>query len=1675
MHHHQAKGTYVTHTERPAKQPATATGPFATLRVSLRAGCTGAPSQLRRRTALFLAAASLLALAAAPSAAADGRIGGDNTFPGSFQAGGFGGEVEGLAVSEQQGGDLYALNRGSIQRVNQFQPDGTFVRAFGWGVAPGAGSGTADLEAGSTAAISVSTTSGAFEPGQHLNSGSGIAPGTYIVSVNSNELILSQPATENHPGAALTATAAPGNVPTDELQRLTVSATAGEFKLTFASLNPGSTTATTPALAYNASAAQVQSALEALANIGSGNVSVSGGPGDEKGTSPYLIEFHGRYADVNVHRLSVAPLGLSGGSPASAATTATIREGGATLETCTAVCWGEPVEQSPAEAAPGEGALPGQLDSSSIIAVDNSCSQREPPLSGAACEAFDPSYGDVYVGSGSGFRIQKFSPSGEFLLMFGGGVDKTKVAEREAQEANSEPVTVTAEEEDVCTKSDLVAGDTCGAGVPGTGPSHFYRGGVGRDSWGGERNHSIAVGPDGTVYVGDYDRVQEFDPDGAFSGQLTLSDPEPQFVTALAVDAAGDVFERSARYGTTNGVFGQVSQVPGVREYGPSHAFLRTLDAEEATSQPTDIALDAAGDLLVADPNGLLSPAQTGAFSFRAFRPGGALYAVFNSDQAHVTATEPLNGIAFGAALDKLYAVASSPEGLHIAVISTPQPGSPLVEAEHVTDLEPETATLHALVNPKQFDTKYRFQYITDAAFKADGNSFGAGTQLITPAEPDLGSVDRQDPVQAALSALTPRTLYHWRVVAESHCNEAIPSEVCEAKPEATFETLPDVSVRNFTTQTVGPELVKLRAELSPDNGTGTEYTLRYGTDAPAYQCEPGHTCSTHGTVNVLGNDFEPISATFTELKPNTTYHYQLLLKNSYGEEHTADQTFTTELSAAEERQAEDCPNTTLREENSSLALPDCRAYEQVSPPYKAGFNVGHLEHLAPSGERVLYGSLGAFAGAVEDNPPLITQYLARRTGAGWITQAVTGRPAGPGYEPSPAYDFSPELDRWVFPEYPGLSLASRVHVTSGTLYMGSAGAGFLQASPTIHVLEIKGQNPSHFMQPAAQSDDLSTLFIATAARLLPAPEDERPSENAEGLEGVHPSRIYRISGVGGPNPTLQLYAEVPLGLGGQHNADTCRIDAPYGSARPGLRPNLADPASAGLASSDGSTLFYTDPIEKVSGAACGPGTPNPIGLFARTGLAAPVQLNLPPPSQCHSPSPCASSALAVPALDGISPDGSLAWFETPQSLIDSDADATYDLYLAKLEGGALTELVQASAGDPAPGHPTPGAGAGVLGPLAISTQGSTAAFVATGVLTTQPNSAGSTASLHEAAAEGADNLYAYDATSAETKFIARLCSGPEESGSVKDPSCPSSQGRNDAELWNREAFSGSPEAHLTPDGRHLVFTSFARLTPDDTDDVKDVYRYDLQAGRLIRLSFGHRGNDANGNDDLFPDNIGTQGTGNGDTAEELAEDPSRSISADGAVVVFRTAAPLVSRDTNTGSNPGCRGGEVGKAETGCDLYEWSEDGHGTCHESGGCVSLVSDGLDPHGVFGGVISASGRDITFNFSRGLVPADTDGVGDVYDAREGGGFPYAPPPIPCGGNESCHESAPPPPAPPQITTGGDTGGNGLTKLECGKGRHSVKKHGEIRCVANTHKKTHKAKKHHKRAEVGRGGNR
>jgi hypothetical protein len=108
----------------------------------------------------------------------------------------------------------------------------------------------------------------------------------------------------------------------NEIERITVNAGGGTFTIS----HGGFTTGPIP---FNASASGVQSALELLPSIGSGNVAVKGGPGGEGGATPYFVEFVGSLAKMAITPLTTSHSSLTPSrTGAFLATVVVLRPGG---------------------------------------------------------------------------------------------------------------------------------------------------------------------------------------------------------------------------------------------------------------------------------------------------------------------------------------------------------------------------------------------------------------------------------------------------------------------------------------------------------------------------------------------------------------------------------------------------------------------------------------------------------------------------------------------------------------------------------------------------------------------------------------------------------------------------------------------------------------------------------------------------------------------------------------------------------------------------------------------------------------------------------------------------------------------------------------------------------------------------------------------------------------------------------------------------------------------------------------------------------------------------------------------------------------------------------------------------------------------------------------------------
>jgi Tol biopolymer transport system component len=413
--------------------------------------------------------------------------------------------------------------------------------------------------------------------------------------------------------------------------------------------------------------------------------------------------------------------------------------------------------------------------------------------------------------------------------------------------------------------------------------------------------------------------------------------------------------------------------------------------------------------------------------------------------------------------------------------------------------------------------------------------------------------------------------------------------------------------------------------------------------------------------------------------------------------------------------------------------------------------------------------------------------------------------------------------------------------------------------------------------------------------------------------------------------------------------------------------------------------------------------------------------------SECNRVSPACQN-IGDEVYQGASLDQTRVYFLSNRQLTNSDLDGTSascdnesavagcDLYLYDSTRPAGERLIQVSAGDAT--DPTPGIGANLTNSItAISADGSHVYFVARSILTTKPNAAGATAQA------GAKNLFAYSYPSEKLAFIGKL---DEEDGGGPFPKF-ALFGASDT--WANDAYpvpiegTDSKGNQVAGDGHTLVFRTKARLTADDTDEARDIYRYNADTGELTRISAG-LGGSGNANIDVEKSESGSFGT---DYAER-----GRWVSEDGETIVFTTAEGLLPGDVN-----GLQ-----------DVYMWR---HGQLYELPGGTQFNSI-LRPNSPS---MSHDGSVIAYHSSVQLLPSDGDSVQDVYVARVDGGFPT-------GGETDCTgEACQGAPA----TVSGETGAASATfdgagnvqpkkrsphKKTCPPGKRKVKRNGKVRCV-------------------------
>jgi hypothetical protein len=224
--------------------------------------------------------------------------------------------------------------------------------------------------------------------------------------------------------------------------------------------------------------------------------------------------------------------------------------------------------------------------------------------------------------------------------------------------------------------------------------------------------------------------------------------------------------------------------------------------------------------------------------------------------------------------------------------------------------------------------------------------------------------------------------------------------------------------------------------------------------------------------------------------------------------------------------------------------------------------------------------------------------------------------------------------------------------------------------------------------------------------------------------------------------------------------------------------------------------------------------------------------------------------------------------------------------------------------------------------------------------------------------------------------------------------------GENGGRIGDWQPALGHRTAQVTPDGQHLLFMSRMSLTGYDNtalDEageriaVSEVYLYDAGAKNLACVSCNQSGEPP-------PESVLRSGAVAFIPASLGNTYMRRAISADGSRVFFDSTVPLVPQDRN---------GQQ-------DVYEWERDGAGSCHESPGCIYLLSGGTNASQSTFVDASETGDDVFIVTRTRLVPQDGNENLDLYDARVDG--TRAPSPPVCTGT-GCQGV---PPAPPTFAT-------------------------------------------------------
>jgi len=304
------------------------------------------------------------------------------------------------------------------------------------------------------------------------------------------------------------------------------------------------------------------------------------------------------------------------------------------------------------------------------------------------------------------------------------------------------------------------------------------------------------------------------------------------------------------------------------------------------------------------------------------------------------------------------------------------------------------------------------------------------------------------------------------------------------------------------------------------------------------------------------------------------------------------------------------CPNEQLRSENNSTRLPECRAYEKVTPQYMEGFPVEGTEGIADGA--LAYFSLGDFSGASAGGT--FKSYVATRSAAGWTTTSLNPPAAtyamGNGGNEGLSADLRSSVWRAARREPPADD--------GGNYYLRGPDGSMTRFGPTV----VPGSPEAGTHVAGASADLTHILIVHNNGGGSYGPLEEYVSTDTEGLP-----RPVSIDNTGASTPGKACAAGMSADgrvivftpgcdegtpalsarVGGSATVAVSGSECTRTAGDPGGVCNALAPANPAGMATDGSRVYFTSTQQLVNGDTdqtndlfeCDipPGTPAPVGI----------------------------------------------------------------------------------------------------------------------------------------------------------------------------------------------------------------------------------------------------------------------------------------------------------------------------------------------------------------------------------------------------------------------------------------------------------------------------------------------